>query len=61
MHEKPRVSSVISVCNNQQTFKEGFLSVALAQWVRRWSSSHRVMHIEGLSPGGSLDQFLFQQ
>ena len=26
--------------------------MAVAQWVRRWSSDHRVVQAEGSSPGG---------
>ena len=31
----------------------------VAQWVRRWSSGHRVVQAEGSSPGGDIYQFLF--
>ena len=34
-----------------------FSTVAVAQWVRCWSSGHRVMQAEGSSPGGDIDQF----
>ena len=33
--------------------------MAVAQWVRRWSSDHRVMQAEGSSPGGDSYQTLF--
>ena len=52
MHGKSRVSSATSVCDNQQNFNKGFTPVAVAQWVRRGSSSHRVVDAGGLSPGG---------
>ena len=35
--------------------------MAVAQWVRRWSSDHRVVQTEGLSPGGDINQIVFQQ
>ena len=33
--------------------------MAVAQWVRRGSSSHRVVHAGGSSPGGDSDQIFF--
>ena len=33
--------------------------MAVAQWVRRWSSDHRVVQAEGSSPGGDTYQTLF--
>ena len=33
--------------------------MAVAQWVRRWSSGHRVVQAEGSSPGEDIYQFLF--
>ena len=59
MHGKSRLSSAISVCYNSQNFKIGFSTVAIAQWVRRWSSSHRVVQAEGSSPGGEIYQIYF--
>ena len=59
MHEKSRVSSAVSVCDNQQNFKTGFSRVAVPQWVRRWSSGHRVVQAEGSSPAGDIYQFFF--
>ena len=47
MQEKSRVSSAIS----------GFSTVALAQWVRRWDSGHRVVQAEGSSPCEDTYQF----
>ena len=32
------------------------MAVAVAQWVRRWSSDHRVVQAEGSSPGGDTYQ-----
>ena len=54
MHEKSRVSSPISVCDNYQNFKIGFFTVAVAQWVRRWSSGHRMVQAKGSSSGGDI-------
>ena len=28
--------------------------MAVAQWVRRWNSGHRMVQVEGLSPGGDV-------
>ena len=33
--------------------------MAVAQWIRRWSSNHRVMQAEGSSPGGDTYQTFF--
>ena len=33
--------------------------MAVAQWVRRWSSGHRVVQTEGSSPGGDTYQTFF--
>ena len=33
--------------------------MAVAQWVRRWSSDHRVVQTEGSSPGGDTYQTFF--
>ena len=52
MHGKSRVPSAISGYDNQQNFNKSFTPMALAQWVRRGSSSHRVVHAGGSSPGG---------
>ena len=30
--------------------------MAVAQWVRRWSSGHRVVQVEGSSPDGDMYQ-----
>ena len=32
--------------------------MVVAQWVRHWSSGHRVVQAEGLSPGGDIYQIL---
>ena len=61
MHGTSRVSSAISVCDNQQNFITSFSTVAVAQWVRRWSSGHRVVQADGSSPGGDIYQIIFQQ
>ena len=58
MHGKSRVSSV---CDNQQNVKVGFSAVAIAHWVRRWNSGHRVVQTEGSSPSGDIYQIFFQQ
>ena len=55
MHGTSRVSSAISVCDNR------FSTVAVALWVRRSSSGHRVVQAEGSSPGGDIYQIIFQQ
>ena len=53
--------STLSVCNNEQNFTDNSSTVVVAQWVRRWSSDHRVVQVEGSSPGGDIYQtFLFQ-
>ena len=31
--------------------------MAIAEWVRRWSSGHRVVQAEGSSPSGDIYQF----
>ena len=36
-------------------------TVAEAQWVRRWSSEHRVVKAEGSSRGGDTYQAFFQR
>ena len=59
MHRKSRISYAISVCDNQQKFKIGFSTVAVAQWVKRWSSGHRVVQAEGSSPDGEYTNFFF--
>ena len=61
MHGKFRVSSAISVCNNKKKFRTGFSTVAVAQWVRSWSSGHRVVQAEVSSPSGDIYQTFFQQ
>ena len=33
--------------------------MAVAQWIRRWSSDHRVVQAEGSSPGGDTYQTYF--
>ena len=33
--------------------------MAVAQWVRRWNSDHRVVQAEGSSPGGDTYQTFF--
>ena len=55
IHGKSRVSSAISVCDNQQNFKSGFFDSG----VRRWSSDHRVVQAEGSRPGGDFYQIFF--
>ena len=60
MHGKSRVSSAISVCDNYQNFKKGFTPVAVAQWVRRGSSSHRVVHTGGSIPGGFICKWIIK-
>ena len=40
---------------------DSFSTVAVAQWVRRWSSDHRVVQAEGSSPGGNTYQTYYQQ
>ena len=53
MHRKSRVSSAISVCDNlKKNVITSFSTVAVAQWVRRWSNGHRVVQAKGSSPGG---------
>ena len=47
IHGKSRVPSALSVSDNKQNFKIGFSTVAVAQWVRRWNSGHRVVQAEG--------------
>ena len=39
----------------------GFSTVAVAQWVRRWSSGHRIVQVEGLGPSGEIYKIFFQQ
>ena len=39
--------------------RNGFLTVTVAQWVRRWSSGHRVVQAEGSSPGGDTYHIFF--
>ena len=46
IHGKSRVSSAISVCDNQQSFEIGFSTEAVAQRVRYSSSGHRVVQAE---------------
>ena len=36
-----------------------FSTGAVAQWVRRWPSGHRVVRAEGSSPAGDTYQFFF--
>ena len=45
--------------NNQQNFKVSFSTVAVAQWVKRWTTGHRVVQAEGSSPGGDIYEFCF--
>ena len=59
MHRKSPVSSAISVCDNEQNFKIYFSTLAVAQWVRDWSSGHRVVQPEDSSPDGDIYQFFF--
>ena len=59
MHGKSRVLSAISVCDNLQNFVTSFSTVAVIQWVRRWSSGHRVVQAEGSSLGGDIYQIFF--
>ena len=42
-----------------QNFTGSFSTVAVAQWVRRWSSDHRVVQAEDSSPGGDTQQTFF--
>ena len=44
----------ISVCDNEQNFKIYFSTLAVAQWVRDWSSGHRVVQPEDSSPDGDI-------
>ena len=60
VHGESRVPSAISVCDNYQNFRIGFSTVAVAQWVRRWSGCHSVVQAESSSPGGDTNCF-FQQ
>ena len=67
MHRKSHILSAISVELNclQYLFaiiskiSDGFPSVAVAKWVRHWSSNHRVVQAEGSSPHGDVYQFFF--
>ena len=59
IHGKSRVSSAIFVCHNQQNFNKGFTPVTVAQWVRRGSSSHRVVHAGGSIPVGDSYQICY--
>ena len=61
MHRKSPISSAISVCDNEQNFKIYFSTLAVAQWVRDWSSGHRVVQPKGSSPYGHIYEFFFQQ
>ena len=49
------------VCYNKKFFTDSSSTVAVAQWVRRWSSEYRVLQAEGTSPGGDTYQAIFQQ
>ena len=53
----------LSVCDNKQNFTDSFSTsfstVAVAQWVRSWSSEHRVVQAEGSSLGGDTHQTFF--
>ena len=40
-------------------FKINFSTVAVAQWVRRWSSGHRVVKAERSSAGGDIYHIFF--
>ena len=46
MHRESRVSSAISVCDNERKFNKGFTPVAVAPWVGCGSSSPRVCTLE---------------
>ena len=59
MHGKSRVSSAISVYDNEHNFKTGPSIVAVAEWVGRWSTGYRVAQAEGLSPCGDIYQYSF--
>ena len=59
MHGKSPVSSAVSVSDKKQNLKIGFSTLAVAQWVRRWNSGHRVVQAEGSSLGGDIHQILF--
>ena len=58
---KYRILSAISVCNSLQNFVTSFSTVAVAQWVRHWSSGHRVVQAQGSSVGGDIYQMFSQQ
>ena len=47
------------VCHNYHNFKVTFSTVAVAQWVRRWNSGHRVLQAEGSRPGGNAYHFSY--
>ena len=59
MHGRPRVSSAIPVCDNEQNFNINFSTVLVAQWVRCWSLGHRVVRAEGSSPGKATYRIFF--
>ena len=59
MNGESRVSSTINVRDNLKNFKIGFPTVAVAQWVRCWSSGYRAVQAEGSSPGGHICQCFF--
>ena len=42
-----------------QVLSDRFLSLLVAQWVRRWSSNHRAVQAEGSSPRGNVYQTFF--
>ena len=44
------VSSVLSVCDNYQSFTTIVLSAAVARCIRRWTMDHRVISGESLRP-----------
>ena len=55
----PTVLYLFAIIN--KIFKDSFSVVAVAQWVRRWNSDHRVVQAEGSSPVGDTYQTFFQQ
>ena len=61
MHGKYRISFAISVCDNQQNFTDNFSLVVVAQWVSQWSIDHRVVQVEGSSPGGNTYQIFYSE
>ena len=59
MHGKSRVLSAVFFSKINK-ISDSF-SLVVAQWVRRWSSNHRVVQAEGSSPRGDVYQFFFKR